>query len=170
MTQEKGMRVSMTQLMKATVTAEAGTRVTYVRRYSETEARLWHIKNWSWQQPGGWEHRMVTKINSTHRGNPYFSPHSWVSLYKVLNCNVQNLSEDNSKTKILASPCLPLLQGLGKETGLPRHAFHPCYPSMTAETNTFAFINLWIFKKHKKTSCKFERPIQIWERQSIVLP
>lgn len=45
MTQEKGMQVSMTSLMKATVAAEAGTRVIYVRRQSEMEARLWHIKN-----------------------------------------------------------------------------------------------------------------------------
>lgn len=45
MTQEKGTQVSMTLLMKATVTAEAGTTVTYVRRQSEMEARLWHIKN-----------------------------------------------------------------------------------------------------------------------------
>lgn len=45
MTQEKGMQVSMTPLMKATVTAEAGTRVIYIRRQSEMEARLWHIKN-----------------------------------------------------------------------------------------------------------------------------
>lgn len=38
------MRISMTQLMKSTVTSEAGTRVIYARRQTEMEVELWHTK------------------------------------------------------------------------------------------------------------------------------
>lgn len=34
----------MTQLMKATVTSEAGTRVSYARRQTDMEVELWHTK------------------------------------------------------------------------------------------------------------------------------
>lgn len=43
MTLEKGKQVSMTLLLRAKLTAEAGTRVIYVRRQSEMEAGLWLV-------------------------------------------------------------------------------------------------------------------------------
>lgn len=47
MTLGKGKQVSMTELLKAKLTAEAGTRVIYVRRQSEMEAGLWPVINQS---------------------------------------------------------------------------------------------------------------------------